>query len=318
MKTAPSLSIPTSPLAPILVIDSGLGGLTVARALRRRLPGEKLIYFGDTARVPYGTKSPRTITACVSQILQYLARYQPKHVVLACNSASAVALPALREQFPGLSIGGVVEPGARAAARAAGKNLTPTIAVIATPATVRSRAYERAIARRRNRCTIVQKATPLLVPLIEDGRREDDPLVRLCLQQYLEPLAGYEPDVLVLGCTHYPILRDAIQAMMGPACTVVDSAEVCAEDVAGQLESAGLLRTGMADALDPQPPLRLFASDESPRMAELAVHFLGEPIAEARVVPPDRLVAQEPARRRVRDLPGDNRDQQPAAKRLSA
>jgi glutamate racemase len=291
MKTAPSLTYPPSPLAPILVIDSGLGGLTVARALRRRLPQERLIYFGDTARVPYGTKSARTITACVGQIVQYLERYQPKHVVVACNSASAVALPALREQFPGLSISGVVEPGARAAAKAAGKVASPTIAVIATPATIRSRAYERAIARRRSRCTIIQKATPLLVPLIEDGRRAEDPLVRLCLEQYLQPLALHRPRVLVLGCTHYPILRAPIQALMGRECAVVDSAESCAEDVAGQLASAGLLRPEMADVLDPQPPIRLFASDESPRMAELAQHFLGEPIAEARMVSPDRLMA---------------------------
>lgn len=298
MKHASSLSY-LSPLAPILVIDSGLGGLTVARALRRRLPHEKLIYFGDTARVPYGTKSARTITTCVAEIVRYLRRFQPKHVLVACNSASAVALPALREQFPGLSIGGVVEPGARAAARAAGKKLLPTIAVIATPATIRSRAYEKAIARRRSRCTIIQKATPLLVPLIEDGRGEDDPLVTLCLEQYLLPLTKHAPEVLVLGCTHYPILRAAIGQMMGSDCAVVDSAEACAEEVAAQLAAAGLLRPEMADALDPQPALRLFASDESPRMAELAQQFLGDSIAEARVVSPELLTAAPRPRGRV-------------------
>ena len=289
MNASPTLAPAASPLAPILLIDSGLGGLTVARAIRRALPHEKLLYFGDTARVPYGTKSGRTITTYVAQILRYLAGFEPKHVVIACNSASAVAIPNLRQQFPGLSIAGVIEPGARAASRAAGDNPRPVFAVIATPATIRSRAYEKAIAHRRSKGTIVQKATPLLVPLIEDGRAGNDPLVTLCLKQYLLPLKAHRPQVMVLGCTHYPILREPIQRIMGRDCRVVDSAEACAEDVAARLTAAGLLRPAMADALDPQPSLRLFASDESPRLAEMAHRFLGEPVAEAKVVSPDRL-----------------------------
>lgn len=303
-----SQSVATSPLAPILVIDSGLGGLTVAAALRKRLPHEKLLYFGDTARVPYGTKSAATITACVAEIMRWFRRHGPKHVLIACNSASAVALPALREQFPGVSMSGVIDPGARAAAKAAGGKRDPIIAIIATPATIRSRAYERAIAKRRSRCKIIQKATPLLVPLIEDGRAEDDPLVALCLEQYLSPVKAHGPDVMVLGCTHYPILRGAIQQMMGLECQVVDSAQACAEDVAGQLSSAGLLRPSMAEALDPQPALRLFASDESPRLAELAQRFLGEPIAEATVVSPERLAARQRARPHERAIVRESTD----------
>ena len=296
------------PHAPILVLDSGLGGLTVARALRRRLPGEKLLYFGDTARVPYGTKSASGITACVTQIVNYLRDYEPKHVVVACNSASAVALPALRDRFPDLNISGVIEPGARAAARAAGEKLHCTVAVIATEATVRSKAYERAIVRRRMKARVVQRPTPLLVPMVEEGRGDDDPIVEMVLKEYLTPLKQYEPDVLVLGCTHYPMLRRACERAMGGGCKVIDSADACAADVAGRLESAGLLRPSLADALDPQPSLRLFASDETPRFAKLAARFLGEPVDWVKVVSPDRLfeaeeaaqtlhLAQPPARR---------------------
>ena len=293
---------PSNPLAPILVLDSGLGGLTVARAIRRQLPHERLLYFGDTARVPYGSKSPQTITACVSQIVRYLQPHEPKHVVVACNSASAVALPALREQFPGLCITGVIEPGARAAARAAGEKPNPTIAVIATEATVRSKAYERAIARRRNKARLVLRSTPLLVPMIEEGRKADDPLVTLCLEQYLLPLKKHRPDVLVLGCTHYPLLRKAIARVMGDDCTVIDSAHAAAEDIEARLASAGLLRPAVAGVLDPHPPIRLFASDESPRFAKLAARFLGEPVDAVRVVDPEVLYEQE-APKRSRRIP---------------
>ena len=292
MIAQPSSSDNPTPQAPIAVIDSGLGGLTVAAALRRHLPHEKLIYFGDTARVPYGTKSPAAITSCVAQIIRYLRRYAPKHVLIACNSASAVALPNLREQFPGLSISGVIEPGARAAARAAGGKREPVIAVIATPATIRSGAYERAIVRRRSHCRIIQKATPLLVPLIEEGRREDDPLVTLCLEQYLASIKAARPQVLLLGCTHYPLLGEAIRQIMGGPCGVVDSAQTCAEDVASLLGAAGLRARPEAGGHDPEPALRLFASDESPFMPRLARRFLGERLSHVKVVAPEKLLAE--------------------------
>ena len=286
--------------APIVVLDSGLGGLTVARALRRRLPHEKLLYFGDTARVPYGTKSAESIALCVTQIVGYLQKHRPKHVVVACNSASAVALPALREAFPGLSISGVIEPGSRAAAKAAGERRYCTIAVIATEATVRSRAYERAIVRRRTRARVVQRPTPLLVPMIEEGRGDDDRLVAMALEEYLTPLREYRPDVLVLGCTHYPMVRGACEAAMGPECVVVDSAQACADDVAGRLKAAGLLRPATADETDPRPALKLYASDESPRFAKLAARFLGEAVDAVTVVSPDRLYEVEEEARTLR------------------
>jgi glutamate racemase len=266
--------------SPIVVLDSGLGGLTVARAIRTALPHESLIYFGDTARVPYGGKSDETVTAFVRQILAYLRPHNPKHVVIACNTATALALSTIRKEFPELSISGVIEPGARAAAEAAGAKDFPVIAVIATEATIRSRAYELAIYKRRSHARMMFRPTPLLVPIIEEGRTEDDPLVRIALKQYLLPLHQRGMDVLVLGCTHYPILKDLIQRMVGPKVAVVDSADACAEDVARRLRAAGMISCSG----DAPGALKCFVTDDSHRFASLASRFLGEPIEEPTLV----------------------------------
>src|SRR4051812_17588672 len=165
--------------SPIVVLDSGLGGLTVVRELRTALPAEDIVYFGDTARLPYGSKSAATVTTFVKQIIAYMREHEPKHVLIACNTATAMALPALRSQFPELSISGVVEPGAKAAVLAAGAKELPCIGVIATEATIRSKAYDRAIIRRRQLARPLLRPTPLLVPIIEEGRELDDPIVKL-------------------------------------------------------------------------------------------------------------------------------------------
>ncbi len=159
-----------TPKRPILVLDSGLGGLTVVRAIRRLLPAEEIVYFGDTARLPYGSKSAATVTMFVRQIIDYARPMNPKHVVIACNTATALALSSVRESFPDLSISGVIEPGAKAAVAAAGNRRSPVIGIIATEATVRSKAYDRAILRRRNFARLLLLPTPLLVPIIEEGR----------------------------------------------------------------------------------------------------------------------------------------------------
>jgi glutamate racemase len=278
-----------SPSSPIVVLDSGLGGLTVARALRAALPQEDLLYFGDTARVPYGSKSPETVTAFVRQIISYLRPHDPKHVVIACNTATALALSALRKEFPDLSISGVIDPGARAAAEAAGSKEHPIIAVIATEATIRSRAYEYAIYKRRSHARMMFKPTPLLVPIIEEGRPDDDPLVKLALKQYLTPLYQRGMDVLVLGCTHYPILKPLIQRMVTSKVAVVDSAAACAEDVARRLRAAGLL-CGNRERVG---EMRCFVTDNSPRFATLASRFLGEPIEEPTCVSAEELHGPE-------------------------
>src|SRR3954447_12494931 len=227
--------------APILIIDSGLGGLTCVKAVHALMPQEQIVYFGDTARLPYGSKSAETVTTFVKQIISYLRAYDPKHVLIACNTATALALPALQTHFQDLSISGVVEPGARAAIHAAGTKQVPVIGIMATEATIRSKAYDRAIISKRQCARLLLRPAPLLVPIIEEGRNAEDPLTRLALEQYLLPLVERKMDVLVLGCTHYPILKSLIQEIVGMKVRVIDSAEQSAEDVARRLQSAGLL-----------------------------------------------------------------------------
>ena len=309
----PSPVIPILSSSPILVIDSGLGGLTVVRALQKTLPREEIVYFGDTARLPYGSKSADTVTTFVRQIIEYALPLRPKHVVIACNTATALALTALRPLFPGLNISGVIEPGARAAIEAAGAKEQPIIGIIATEATVHSKAYDRAILRRRNHARVLLRPSPLLVPIIEEGRTLDDPLVKLALKQYLYPLLKRNIDVLVLGCTHYPILKPVIQQIVGNAVRVIDSAERCADDVARRLTTAGLLRneptvqsgfSAEAVALDAlgatRAALRCFVTDNAPRFKLLATRFLGVEIDEPTLVSPDDLYAPPVASRPIR------------------
>lgn len=279
-----------SPFSPIVVLDSGLGGLTVARAIRAALPREDILYFGDTARVPYGSKSAATVTRFVRQIVGYFRAggHDPKHVVIACNTASALALPTLRREFGGLPISGVIEPGARAAVEAAGRKQFPTIGIIATEATIRSKAYEVAIHRRRNHARLLLRPTPLLVPIIEEGRSENDPVAKLALRQYLIPMVQRGLDVLVLGCTHYPILKKLIAQIAGSGVAVIDSAEQCAQDVARRLSEKSLLRPAGEAPLTPAGGyFQCFVTDDTPRFRALASRFLGVEI------PPPTLVATE-------------------------
>jgi glutamate racemase len=206
-------------------------------------------------------------------------------VVIACNTATALALPAIREEFPTLSISGVIEPGARAAAVAPGTKLRPTIGVIATEATIKSKAYNRAIRSRRIHCQIMTQPAPLLAPIIEEGRGDDDPLVRLAVRQYICPLMERGMDVLVLGCTHYPILAKLIAEIVGPSVRVIDSAEQCAQDVAQRLEAQGLSRVSGKIA----PAMRCFVTDDPERFASLASRFLGVPVEAPQLVSTERL-----------------------------
>lgn len=283
--------------SPIVVLDSGLGGLTVARAIRRALPLEDIVYFGDTARLPYGSKAAGTVTTFVKQIIAYLRPLNPKHVVIACNTATALALPAVRAAFPELSISGVVEPGAKAAVVAAGAKPVPVIGILATEATVRSKAYPNAVHRRRHHARIIQQPAPLLVPIIEEGRGLDDPLVRLALKQYLIPMVNHKMDVLVLGCTHYPVLAPLIERMLGQGIPVIDSAELCAEDVSRRLTAQGLLWSGGSLSIggaDAAGRLRCYVTDDPDRFARLAPRFIGLAIEPPTWVSPDDLYGPLP------------------------
>ena len=271
---------------PIGVFDSGIGGLTVLRALRLRLPHEPMVYLGDTARLPYGTKTGKTIESYALQASDHLVASGIKLLVVACNTASAYALPALQQRHPGLPIIGVIEPPAAEACRV---SKSGRIAVIATEATVRAGAYQQAIARLRPKARVEARACSLLVGLAEEGWVEGA-VADVVLRRYLEPLLSPEgespPDCLVLGCTHFPLLRQAIAAIAGPNVGLVDSSAVV-DSVVGALARHELAVEG-----EGQASLRLLATDGAERFATLAALFLGMPLSPDRV----ELVALAPAR----------------------
>lgn len=266
---------------PIAVFDSGLGGLSLVRHLRQLCPAEHVVYFGDTARVPWGTKSGPTVTQFALEAARFLQRFDPKIMVVACNTASALALDALREQLP-VPIVGVVEPGARAAvALAAGR----PIAVIGTEATISSGSYERAVHAVSARHPLLMQACPLFVPIVEEGRGCDDEVVRVAVQMYLAPLREAQAGVLVLGCTHYPLLREAIEGFMGPAVSIVDSGRETSLVVQALLEAAGGLRpAGQAGSL------RCFVSDNPARFHRIGSRFLQEELQHVELVEPEQYI----------------------------
>lgn len=244
--------VPDSLAAPIGVFDSGIGGLTVAAALRRLLPSEAIFYIGDTARVPYGGKSRRTIERYSIEITGLLLAEQAKIIVVACNTASALGLPRMQQVF-NVPIQGVVVPGAEAAVRT---TRSGRIGVIGTRATIASNAYERAIHAIDPALTVVSQHCPLLVPLIEEAWF-DDPITDQVIAKYLAPVLAARIDTLVLGCTHYPLAAAAIRRAAGPDVNLVDSAENCALAVASLLTARhlaapptqlGHLRVGLTDA----------------------------------------------------------------------
>ena len=239
---------------PIGVFDSGIGGLTVVSALRHVVPNESIYYLGDTARVPYGGKSPATVQRYSREIASLLLEGDAKTIIVACNTASAVALPVLQAELP-VTVIGVIQPGAQAAVAATRNG---HIGVIGTRATIKSGAYERAIRELNPDARVTARACPLLVPLIEEGWLQSDVTDKVVMQ-YLRPLLNAEIDTLVLGCTHYPLLRPAIHRLLGEGVTLVDSAENCAVAVRQSLArenlnaapgSAGSLEVALTDPPD--------------------------------------------------------------------
>ncbi len=217
---------------PIGVFDSGVGGLTVVSALTRRLPGESILYLGDTARLPYGDKSPRTVRLYTRRNVDFLLARGVKAVVVACNTASALALQDLDYAVP---IWGVVVPGAAAAVATTSGH----VGVIATESTIRSDAYGRAIRRLDSTIEVTSKACPLFVPLVEEGW-SDDSISRQIAERYLAPLLDADVDTLVLGCTHYPLLKPVLQQVVGGGVRLVDSADTVTRQVEHELETLGL------------------------------------------------------------------------------
>ena len=263
---------------PIGVFDSGMGGLTVLKALVTRLPSERFLYLGDTARLPYGTKSAETVQAYALQATRLLLDEGVKMLVIACNTASAVALGLLQEAFTPLPVIGVIEPGARAGVAATSNR---RIAVIATEGTVKGGAYARAIKRLMSDAEVVQQPCGVFVALAEEGWA-DTQATRAAAAHYLAELfAGpNSPDTLVLGCTHFPVLADAIRSVIGGGVALVDSAETTAAAVAKALAEAGLA-SGAAGRSGGE--VRFFATDSPERFARVGAIFLGRPIDPASV-----------------------------------
>ena len=290
--------------APIGVFDSGVGGLTVLKALAAELPHEHFVYLGDTARLPYGTKSPETVARYAVQAAQALSEYGVKCLVIACNTASSVGLPAIREHVRSVPIIGVIEPGAQAACAASS---TGHIAVIATEGTVRGGAYQEAILRIRAHAHVIAQPTQLFVALAEEGLHEG-PIADSVARYYLDPIFHASrdamssrdmmapPDTLVLGCTHFPMLAGAIRAAVGPDIQIVDSAATTAKSVRETLQRESLMRRDASTSSGSLPgpagtpaggslagrsvagAIRFLATDSIERFVRIGTRFLERPI----------------------------------------
>ena len=253
---------------PIGVFDSGIGGLTVVKAIMEDLPSESIVYFGDTARVPYGTKSKTTIVKFSLENVEFLLRFGVKCIVIACNTSSSWALPTLRKYFK-VPIVGVIRPGAAAAVR---QTMNKRIGVIGTTATIHSGAYEAAIRRLDPAITVFSRSCPLFVPLVEEGWLGGR-ICREVAERYLQPLLRQRIDTLILGCTHYPLLASTIRQVMGPRVALVDSARQTANEVRGVLMGADTLSGAPA-----KPRYRFFVTDEPTQFDRIGHQFLGQAI----------------------------------------
>lgn len=263
--------------APIGVFDSGVGGLTVAREIMRQIPNEKIIYFGDTARVPYGSKSQDTVTRFSEQIVRFLRSFQVKTIVVACNTASAYALDSLEKEVD-IPIIGVVKPGARIAADVTRNG---RIGVIATEATIGSGMYPKYIEELDKNVTIYGKACPLFVPLIEEGLWED-PVTDEIARRYLTELIDIDIDTLILGCTHYPLIRSTLGKIMGQGVTLVNPAYETARELKEMLGSLNLLN-------DEAPGLgsnryRFYVSDKAEKFVRFANSIIKYGILSAKTI----------------------------------
>ena len=265
---------------PIGIFDSGIGGLTVVKQLMHLMPDERLIYFGDTARVPYGTKSKQLVQQYALQDAHFLQQYDVKMIVVACNTASASALPVLQENFD-IPVLGVVTPGASSAVA---RTKNGKIGVIGTSATISSKAYSAEIKRLSSGIEVFARACPLLVPLVEEGWL-DDYVTSLAIKKYLHDLLKARIDTLILGCTHYPVLGEAIQKIAGDEVTLIDSGKETAKAVQRMLARKGMLHTGPKLEED-----RFFVSDIPAKFEEVGSRFLGKPLTNVERVDFDQFL----------------------------
>jgi len=259
---------------PIGIFDSGLGGLTVVREVKRLLPREEIVYFGDTARVPYGTKSKETVTRFSKENIRFLLKAGVKLIVVACNTASSLSLPALMRAFS-VPIIGVIKPGVKRALEVTKRG---PVGVIGTRATIASGAYAKHIKAARPGVKVMSRSCPLFVPLVEEGRL-DDGITRKVIGEYLALFKKRRVEALILGCTHYPLLKPAIKRYMGRDVELVDSAEETAKTVKAVLESRGALANRAS-----RPEHRFFVTDEPSVFKKVGGMFLGSRIKTIRKV----------------------------------
>ncbi len=259
--------------SPIGIFDSGLGGLTVLREIAEALPHEDLIYVGDTARVPYGVKSPETVTRYSREICDFLVQLKVKAIVVACNTASALALPQLQGKYL-IPLLGVLEPGAEAALRVSRNH---SIGVIGTAGTIKSESYTKAIRQRLPAAKVMGRACPLFVPLVEEGWIHHE-VTRKVSEIYLEDFKKNSIDTLILGCTHYPLLKEMIQEVLGRRVTLVDSALETAKALHFHLKSRGLLNPQSRSGSQ-----RFFTTDAPEKLTQLAARFLGHELPEVQL-----------------------------------
>lgn len=277
-----SIAYPVDRSQPIGVFDSGLGGLTVVRELSQAMPAEDIVYLGDTGRVPYGIRSLEIVRRFSMQCASFLLRYRPKMIVIACNTASAAAVEVLERAMP-VAVVDAIRPGAAAAIAAT----SGPIGVIGTEATIKSGAYERAIRSHDAGRTVYTGSCPLLVPIIEDGRGEEDPIVLKVLAEYLHDLQRLRPGAMIMGCTHYPLLAGAIAKLMGPHVALVNSGQAAAQEAQRRLLAAGLAAEGGG-----RGTLRCFTTDNPERFARLGERFGRRKIDGVQYVGTDELEAQ--------------------------
>lgn len=265
----------TNPNDAIGVFDSGIGGLTVVQALNQHMPNEHIVYFGDTARVPYGVKSPETITRFALQITRFLLEKENlKLLIIACNSMSAVAI----EQVKKISPVPVLEVIGAGAKNAVEKTVNRTVGIIGTPATIKSKAYPKAIVGLDAGIDVIEQACPLFVPLVEEGWT-DNSVALLTAWQYLEPMLNSKIDTLVLGCTHYPLLKPLLGEIAGKSVNLVDSAQAIAAQASDTLEKSALVRT------DTQPAYsRYYVTDAPELFTQLGSRFLSQPPSDVNLV----------------------------------
>ena len=264
--------------APIGVFDSGVGGLTVAREIMRQIPNERIVYFGDTARVPYGSKSPDTITRYSRQIIRFLKTKQVKAIVVACNTASAFALETIRPELD-LPIIGVVKPGARVAAQTT-KN--GKIGVIGTEGTVRSEIYTETIHKENKDAQVMARACPLFVPLVEEGWIKD-PVTVTVAERYLQPFKESDIDTLILGCTHYPLLRSTVGQIMGEKVNLVNPAYETAVELRRLLQQQGIAND--QDHVAGEEKYQFYVSDAAEKFMQFANSILPYDIERTQLIP---------------------------------